>query len=129
VEGILQEDLEAGPVPLVGIGGLVVSYIVYISRMYLLSLNYHSPESRQCLSSSPVGAHLWESHGEDRGRDDKVKAEGNSDLLASSVGKEVDELERITSKSEESGKPEKVVDDPQFPPEMSRPWGVGLFSG
>lgn len=89
----------------------------------IFNLDYRSPNTRQYLSSSPVGNdHLRESHGEDRSRDDEVEDQGNSHLLADSVGKEVDQLERIASKSEESGKPEKVVDESQFPPEMSRPW-------
>ena len=89
----------------------------------IFNLDYRSPNTRQYLSSSPVeNDRLWESYGEDRSRDDEVENQGNSNLLADGVGKEVDELERIASKSEEGGKPEKVVDDPQFPPEMSRPW-------
>lgn len=102
---------------------------VYISGMYSY-FDYSSPNTRQYLLSSPVeNDRLWESHGEDRSRDDEVENQSSSHLLADGVGKEVDELKRIASKSEEGGKPEKVVDDPQSPPKVSRPWGVGLFSG
>ena len=70
----------------------------------IFNLDYRSPNTRRYLASSPVGSgHLWETHGEDRSRDDEVENQGDSHLLADSVGKEVDQLERIASKSEESG--------------------------